>query len=295
MGSLRDRIDGYGWRRIGQSTVVVAFLVFAIGIMGMWRLLAFVGSVWFDNFLGLVDPAEFGIHRVHDVAFATIVWTIVLGMVAQLKAPREHVGGMAMALVPLVALPIAFALSGFWEMAPMVGIIGAFVVVATLLHPAGRDLVGWVSGPRVSYLLLALVVIAAVPMLTFAVGQADLQSADQADLEEGSASAAEHEAHAEVGHYMIMAAFAFVVLGTGLLACLRPPDWWIPASVTAIAVVVNGLAWIVYPEYASSPGTTWGLAAIAWGIGFGVAATLTQYTDSPASYGTPDDAAAAER
>lgn len=291
---FRESVDEHGWRRILQSIVVVAFLVFVLGIVGMWRLLAFVGSVWFENFLGLVDAEEFAIHRIHDLSFSLVFWTIVIGMAAQLRSPRRNVGGQLMAVVPFVVLVVTFALTGVWDMLPMIAIMGSFVAVATLLHPSGLDLLRWPDASQVSRGLLALVVVAALPVLLFSAGQVDLQTADhsQHDHAEGGPDAAEHEEHAEVGHFMLQAAFGFLLLAVGLLASLRPPGWWLPAGYTGVAASLFGIASVVYPTHASSVGMVWGVAAVAWGLAFLAASGLQRRTDAPAPYGTPGAGAA---
>lgn len=294
---FRETVDEHGVRRLLQSLVVVAFLVFVLGIVGMWRLLAFVGTVWFENFLGLVDAEKFAIHRIHDLSFALIFWAMVLGMAAQLRSPRRNLGGQLMAIVPLVALLVAIAITGVWDVLQMIVILGTFVGVATLLHPAGLDLLRWPDVSRVSKVLLALVVVAALPVLLFSAGQIDLQTADhsQHDHAEGGADAAEHDEHVEAGHFMLQAAFGFLVLGVGVLASLRPPGWWLPAGYTGVAASLFGIASVVYPTHASSAGGVWGVAALAWGLAFLAASGRQRRSDAPSPYGTPGaDAAARE-
>lgn len=296
MAAIRARLEDLGPRRIAQAVVVAAFLAFFVGVMGLWRLLAFVASIWFENFLGLVDAADFADHRIHDVAFSLTVWTIVIGMAAQFRSPDRSAGGMLLALVPFVALPVAFALTGFWDMLPMIGMLGAGVLLATLLHPAGLGLVRWFDRERVNTLLLVLIVVAAVPLLVFAAGQVDAQTSDHAAHDhDGGADAEEHQAHVEKGHYMLMAAFSFVVVGAGLVSSLRPPGWLLPAAFTGVAAGVYGLASVVYPEHASSAGTTWGLVALLWGVVFVGAARLSRDTGTPAPYGALEEAPAPEK
>lgn len=297
MTSIRSRLGEYGGRRIAQTIVVVAFLAFFVGVMGLWRLLAFVASAWFENFLGLVDAAEFADHRVHDVSFSLVIWTIVIGMVAQLRSPERNVGAMLLALVPFVALPVAFALTGFWDMLPMIGMLGAGVLLATLLHPAGLGLVDWVDTDRVSTVLLVLVVVAAVPLLVFAAGQVDAQTADHAAHDHGGdgASAEEHQAHVDKGHFMLMAAFSFVVVGAGLLTSLRPPGSLLTGVVTGLLVGVFGIASIAFPEHASSAGVMWGVAALLWAVVFVGATRLSQDGGTAAPYGPLEDSATPEK
>lgn len=284
--SIRETARRYGSRRIGQAVAVLGFFGFFLGTGG-WRLLAFPVAGWFEGGLGLVDPEKLAIHRIHDMSFAAIIWAIALGMLVQLKAPERNVAGQLMALVPLVALLVAFALTDFWRMLPIIGILGAFVIAATVLHPAGRDLVTWPSTARASVVLLVLVVVAAGPVLAFSASHVELQTSDHGDhAHDGSgADAEEHEEHVEVGHFMLMAAWGFLVIGIGVLASLRPDGWWLPAWFTGTMVVLYGLASFAFPEVASSAGRMWGVAAVAWGFGFVAAAEYTRYSDTPSPYG----------
>lgn len=81
-----------------------------------------------------VEPA----HRIHVLTFSVLVWPAAIGMIAQLWAPRKHVGGQLMALLPWLGLVFAFALTGFWKGLPMIAIMGSLVLLTALLHPSGR-------------------------------------------------------------------------------------------------------------------------------------------------------------
>lgn len=290
MSNLRTRIEDLGYRRIVHAVVVVAFLVFFLGVMGSWRLLAWVVAGWFDGALGLVDDyAKFAPHLVHEMGFALVLWPVVLGMLAQLRSPGKHLAGQLMALLPFAVLLVAFAVTDYWRPLPIVAIFGSIVLVATLLHPAGRDLVTSFETGQASTLLLVLLVVAAIPLVAFAVTQAGLQTGtvDQGDHDHGEGAAHDevHEEHVEAGHFTLMVAFGLTSLGLGLLASLRPPGWWLPACYTGVAVAFFGAVGIAYPELASSTGQMWGGAAIGWGVAFVAAAAFTRDADTPSPYG----------
>jgi uncharacterized cupredoxin-like copper-binding protein len=111
--------------------------------------------------------------------------------------------------------------------------------------------------------MLALVIIAAVPLLAFASSNIGLQRTVPDD-------------HAGMGHYGFMAAFGFTVIGVGLLASLRPDGWRLTAWVAGLLPALLGLASLVFPDASSSLGPVWALAAIAWGAVFVAAAELTK-------------------
>lgn len=290
MTDVRARLEAFGYRRLAFTLVAVAFLVFFLGVMGAWRLLAWVVAAWFDGGLGLYDEyARFAPHLVHEVGFAVVLWAAVVGMVAQLRSPERNLSSQWLALLPFGAMLVAFAVTDFWRPLPMVGMVGAFVLVAALLHPAGRGLVT-AFDPGNASAMLALLVVAAVPIVAFSVTQVGLQTGsiaqDSHDHDHaGGADRDVHEEHVEAGHFTSMVAFGLTVLGAGLLASLRGPGWWVPAWFTGFGVAIFGAVSVQNPEMASSAGTVWGLAAVAWGLAFVAAAELTQDDDAPSLIG----------
>jgi hypothetical protein len=121
--------------------------------------------------------------------------------------------------------------------------------------------------------MLALVGIAAVPLLSFASTNIRQQ---QTVLDD----------HAGLGHYAFMAAFSFSVIGVGLLASLRPDGWRLTAWVTGLLTALLGLTSILYPDVASSLDLIWALAAIAWGVAFVAGAELTKDAEGPILVGS---------
>jgi hypothetical protein len=213
-------------------------------------------------------------HRVHDLTFSFLFGTSVVGMLAQLRRPSQNVAGQLMALIPWVALGLAFAPTKHWVPFAPAPVFGALTLLATILHPTGRDFFRSFSVSRVNRVMLALVIIAAVPLVAFASTNIGLQRTVTND-------------HAALGHYGFMAAFSFTVIGVGILASLRPDGWRLTAWVACSLLAVFGLASLVYPDVDSSLGLVWALAAIAWGVAFVAAAKLTQDTESSSPSSTP--------
>lgn len=210
-------------------------------------------------------------HRVHDLTFGFLFGTGVVGMLAQLRRPSANVAGQLMALMPWGALGVTSAVTDSWVFLPL-PILGALTLLATILHPTGRGLFRSFSVSRVNRVMLAMVVVAAAPLLVFASTNIGLQMSLTDD-------------HAALGHYGFMAAFSLTVIGVGLLASLRPDGWWLPAWVAGGLPASLGLASLVFPDAASSLGLVWGLAAIAWGVAFVAAAELTQDAERPTLLG----------
>lgn len=279
MPSLRASLSEFGWRRLVFSLVVLVTLGL-FGLVGVVLLQPdLVGGLLGQNMVAHIsqhfrDPH----HRVHDLTFSFLVGTAVVGMLAQLRTPSENVAGQLMALIPWVALVLASALTNTPVRFAPFPVLAALTLLATILHPTGRDLFSSFSVSRMNRVMLALVIIAAVPLLAFASTNIGLQRAVTND-------------HAALGHYGFMAAFSFTVIGVGLLASLRPDGWRLTAWVAGFLATLIGLASVVFPNVDSSLDLVWALAAIAWAVTFVAAAEFIRRggRTHPGRAGQPPD------
>lgn len=253
--------------------------VFAFYTLTTLGLAAFIGLMFgqmaweLDVFL----PGGFGqmrhgaveYHRIHDVTFGLLITTGIVGVLAQLRRPSQNVAGIVMALIPFVGLALAAVLSdtGVIERNPLY-LVAAVTAVAALLHPTGRAFFQSFRVARINWVMLALVSIAVVPLLLFAFDNTGLQETVRDD-------------HAGLGHYAFMAAFGFTVIGVGVLASLGPDGWRLTAWVAGLLPALVGAMSVIYPDFSSSLGLGWGLAAIAWGAAFVAAAELTRDAERP--------------
>ena len=128
------------------------------------------------------------------------------------------------------------------------------VLLLALLHPRARDLV---RCPRTDRTMGALVGVAAVPWLVFAVDHALLQWHNVAG-----------DAHAGLEHWATAALLAVVILWCGLLGSSDHPGWRLPAWIAALASIEYGLHSLVFPDVASAASTFWAVGAILWGAAF---------------------------
>lgn len=247
-------MTGVRWRRLVFFLVVL----FTLGLAGLFGGMVVLMNVR-PGFLGMAHFTEHG-HRVHDLTFALLNGTAVVGMLAQLRAPVRNVAGQLMALIPFAALLLAVALTNAWVLSPPWLLVGASTVLATMFHPAGDPLRSF-SAARLDRLMLALVGVAAVPLLAFAWTNIGLQRAGPTD-------------HALLGHYGYMAALIFTVIGAGLLASARPDGWRITAWVAGALPGVLGSSSLIYSDVDSSLSLPWALAAVAWGVTFVAAAVF---------------------
>jgi hypothetical protein len=234
------------WRRL----VFLAIVLLTLGLAGV-----FGGMVVLMNlrpgFMGMAHFTEEH-HRIHDLTFALLNGTVVVGMLAQLRAPVRNIAGQLVALIPFVALLLAVAVTNPWVLSPPWLILGASTVLATMFHPAG-DPVRSFALSRVNRGMLVLVVVATGPLLAFAWTNILLQRAGPSD-------------HALLGHYGYMAALSFTVIGAGLLAAARPDGWRLAGWVAGILPSALAVASLAYPDVDGSIGALWAAAAIAWGL-----------------------------
>ena len=245
-------------RLAGFGLVVLAVIGFAAFVLGELFSLLVLG--WTADV-----GAELGIHRLHVMVIATVILTTLSGVAVQVYRPTRQVASMlgALSSVVLAALVQFAAGDPLGSVVPFLVLIG----LATLLHPAGRKLLH--RGQSYSPAMLALVVVAAVPMIAFALGQVGLQI-DTTD------------AHAAAGHYTGMAQLGLIPLVYALFAAIGMRGWRVAAWIAALPTAYYGLLSISFPAQAGSTGVVWGAAAILWAVGFVLVAEYSRIGASPA-------------
>ena len=316
MYKLTHIVRNLGWRRIVFSLVVLAY----VGFLGFINALMFLPAVGLvpDNVLSamghfgsFIDTGETH-DLIHEFVFAFIVGTAAVGLLSQLWKPEEsaswRIAGQLVALVTWGVLILMAAITNSWAPQPLFIIFGGLTLLATILHPAGRGLFSWFRGAKVNRALLGLVIIAAVPLLSLAATNINLQRAGMnvpqnetgeffnlfghkipkhSGGEDGSIPSADptivvmndeavhDQKHSALGHYRNLAALSIIIVLVGTLASLRPSGWRLAAWVAGFLPIALGLASAILPAAESSLGVIWGLAAIAWGITFIAAAEFT--------------------
>jgi hypothetical protein len=266
----------------GFGAAVLLTLAFAALIGGM-----VIAMQLQPGFMGMSHGSE-PHHRIHDLAYGLLFTTAVVGVAAQLRRPAANVSGMLMALIPWVALGLAAALardSGVVLSAERI-LVGSGSIVTALLHPTGDNLFRSLVRSRVNPSMVGLVLLAAIPLLPYAVTNLQLQATVQ-------------DEHAAMGHYGFMAAFSFTTIATGFLASLNLEGWRIAAWVAGFLPMAFGVISLMFSDSASSGvGTPWASAAIAWGVAFTMVAesasrrnsadpTATSNSDLQAQGGPP--------
>jgi len=215
-------------------------------------------------------------HRIHDLTFAFLFLPPIVGVLAQLRRPARNIGAMWMALVPSAALLLTLLLTlavggNVRALQPPWLTVAAGVLLATALHPAGGALLRAFSVSRLSRPLLALTLVAAVPLLAFAAVNIGMQSTFG-------------DEHAAAGHYGFMAAFAFTVIGIGLLASVRPVGWPLAAWIAGLLPTLLGASSLIYPGASSSLPPFWALAAVVWGAGYLISAEVVRRREDATAF-----------
>lgn len=244
-------------RLVAFGLVVLATIGLAVMVLGPLFSLLILG--WTAD-----GGAQLGVHRLHVMALAMVVLTTLFGAFVQVYRPTKQVAAMLGALISIVLVVVVglVAEGSPGSAVPFLVLIG----LATLLHPAGRTLLR--RGQSYSPVMLAFVVIAAIPMLAFTVAQVGLQ-VNAAD------------AHAAAGHYTGMARFGLVPLVYGVLAAIGMRGWRVAAWIAALPVAYYGLLSISFPAQTGSTGVMWGAAAILWAVGFVGVAEYSRVGASP--------------
>jgi hypothetical protein len=243
-------------------------LLITLALAGLIGLMVFLMQLQ-PGFMGMAHGTE-PEHRTHDLMYGLLFTTAVVGILAQLRRPSRNVAGMLMALIPWVALLLSAVLStdpGVILSTERL-LVAVGTVIAALLHPAERTFFRSFSIARINWVMLALVGIAAVPLIAFAATNIGLQRTVT-------------DEHAAMGHYGFMSAFSFTAIGVGLLASLRSDGWRLTAWVAGLLPALFGVTSVMYPDAFSSLSLPWSLAAIAGGVAFVATAELTKDAEVP--------------
>ena len=243
--SFKDRSTIGKTRVVAFTLALVTAAIMTVAFLP--ELLATLVTGWTGT-----GGAELGIHRLHVMGIAAVVAVFLLGLFAQAYKPRTRIASMWGAFVTILVITVGTVWYGVGrpeEVLPFMAIT-SIVLVA---HPAGRTLLR--RGSSYSPVMLALVAIAAVPLLAFAFNQWSL-------------STSATDPHALDGHYVMMAGLAIAPLAYGFVAALGFTGWRLAAWLAALPMTYYGLMSIAFTDQSGSTGVLWGALAIIWAIAF---------------------------
>jgi hypothetical protein len=207
----------------------------------------------FTGWYPLFTRTEPGPHQFHIIAFSSLVWMTIAGLLVQAWRPERQAGGMLQAVVATAAPALAALLTA--DLGPDLLMFLACMLILAIAHPAGLAVLRRTD--RLGRGQMTLVGIATIPMLVFAAGQIGLQALHIPGDE-----------HAMFGHWRNTGVLLPTVLLLGLIASLKPAGWRVPAWTAGVAAAIFGLASVAYPVAASSAGLVWGSLAVLWGVAF---------------------------
>jgi hypothetical protein len=210
-----------------------------------------VGFGLFTVVVGIVSPAQ-EIHAVHNAVVGSLLLVLSAPPVIQVARFPER------GLRPLVILAAA-AVAGLATMAMSLTLDPftlPFVVLIGVLWAIVPDRVGAVPAGRPSLIMLAVVVVGAVPLVMYALGQAELQRTDL------------FSEHTAFFHWVETSFYAIGILLLGFLAALRPDAFRMAAWMGGSALAILGAASVLLGQHASAIAAPWSWAALAGGLAF---------------------------
>jgi hypothetical protein len=224
---------------------------------GAFRVIAAIMAVsgvafgLFTAVFGIVSEAQ-EIHAFHNVVVAALL--LVLSAPPAIAAARTP--DRAAPLLHLVALSVAGVVTMVLGLKVDIFTLPFIVLVGVLLMlqgPRGRPAL---AAGRLSPSLAVLVAVAALPLVIYALEQAELQRIDISSE------------HAEFNHWVETSFYAVAVLLLGLVAALRPVANRLTAWCAGLGLAILGGASLMLGQYASTLDGPWAWAALLGGLGF---------------------------
>lgn len=242
--SLRERSKLGLARMAGFYLAVLVFVFFWVLAFNFQLWAVFVG--WFDPELSST------IHFVHNIALASFVWVWGLAMLAQLYRPAKRITAMQVAVLLVLADTGVSVVAGMFTTESM--LFFGPTLLAAALHPARGEVFGFarVSREDIDPVVLAVAVLAVVPVGLYVLGQLNLQ----ATLD---------DSHVALTHYSTMGYFSLGMVGLAFLAAVRTRGRRFPAYAAAVMALGLAAASVFYPT-ASGLDTLWSGLAILWAL-----------------------------
>jgi len=238
------------WRLISFWVLMVLLLFLHLGERP--EQLSYV----FTAFGGFPDGAG-ATHEIHWFAQGVFAWAILTAVAAQLHRPAAQVGA-AWVYGASTVLMFAMVLALADLPAEVVPIVAAAIIIAGIafvVHPSTWR-AKYASLERPSPSLLALVAVAAVPLIAYATGQLGIH-----------AGSGPHDEHHQFGHWIVMAVYALLVLLFGAVAAWKVSGWRFPLWTAGLMAAALGLGSLGITAV-SQLSTVWAVLAIAWGTVF---------------------------
>jgi hypothetical protein len=202
--------------------------------------------------VGSVLSEEEKTHAYHNLVVAGLLVVLTaLPLIAAWRNPEHSARPlMHLAVVGVAGLAtMALALAVDLFTLPVIVLVGVLWVLRPTREPP-------IPPGRVSPILLLLVLVAAVPLVAYALGQAELQRVDSSSE------------HAERFHWVETSFYAAAILLLGLLAAVRPTAYRQSGWSAALALAIIGVASLALRGYPSAMEAEWAWAALAGSVLF---------------------------
>ena len=223
----------------------------AVRVLAWVMAVSAVGFGLFTIVFGIVMPAQ-APHALHNLVVASLLLVMSAPpVIAVARDPHRSIRP----LVILAAVGIAGLTTMALSLTPDPFTL-PFVVLVGVLWMLQSDRSDAIPPGRPSAVLLALVLVAAAPLITSAFDQAELQRTDHTSE------------HAAFFHWVETSFYTVAVLLLGLLAAVRPVAYRRAAWYGGIALALLGVGSLALSSHASAIPGTWALAAVVGGAAF---------------------------
>jgi hypothetical protein len=205
----------------------------------------------FTAVFGIVAESQL-IHAFHNAVVASLLLVLSAPPALAIARNPDHSDAPLRILTALSAaavITMAASLTVDPFTLPFVLFTGVLWTLRPSAQPTAND-------GQPSWALLGLVAIAVVPLLAYALGEAELQRT----LTDND--------HSRFFHFVETSFYAAGILAIGLLAAFRPFTYRMAAWSAAIGLIVLGCASLIFSSYASAVPRPWPWLAIAGGIAF---------------------------
>ena len=225
----------------------------------------------FTIVFAILGPAQ-EVHAFHNAVVAALLLVLSAPpVVIVARSPERSTQALVvlgmLAIAGLASMALSLTLDPFTlPFVVLIGVLWALRPCRESLLPAGRP----------SAILLLLVLMAAPPLLGYALGQAEFQRIDTVS------------SHAAFFHWVETSFYAAAVPLLGMLAALRPAVHRLAAWSGGVALAVLGAASLALGDYPSALEVPWASAALVGSIVFvGVAERAARPSDPGLGPHTP--------
>lgn len=243
-----------------QSDVKRWHVILFVAIAGLLTLLALFASA--RDLLLLPGQSGFPsvVHRWHEAQSGAFM-TILFGgsLLTLLWKPQSKPLLMQYLVLSIGIVSLFFATASGAGFTPVVLVVGvALIGILVAAYPRPRDLLDIRREGSLSYLLLAITVVAAILLAPIIARELNYQIL----------SMTQQDVHAQNYHWLTSVVLALLLILGGALAATRRPGWQALAFIVGITYLYLGSMALMLPDYAGSWGTIGGMLGLFGGVSY---------------------------